>query len=75
MPNADVALYRAYAQKRMLPTRRLEVQLAQVSLLIAKTMGGVTEAEISDFLFDPEDDTPPDPVQVFGFSPRNKKAT
>jgi hypothetical protein len=37
-------------------------------------MGGAQDAELSDFLFDPVDETPPTPdevAQAFEFRPRN----
>ncbi len=66
--------WQQYAARRMLPTRRLEFYLAQIALLIAKTMGNQPETTLADFLFDPdaspEDD---DMEEAFGFSPRNRK--
>lgn len=38
----------------MLPQRRLELLLAQVSLVLAKIMGGDKTSTLSDFLFDPK---------------------
>jgi hypothetical protein len=43
-----------YAERRMLPMRRIELLLAQVSLVVAKAMGGVKDASLEDFLFDPD---------------------
>lgn len=51
MPEADFLLYAAYAAKRMLPSRRLEVYLAQLTAVFAQTNGG--QAKTSDFLLDP----------------------
>lgn len=66
-----------YAARRMLPTRRLEMYLAQIAFLIARTMGNASEMTMTDFLFDPvsSEDVAVDDVdamrQAFGFSPRN----
>lgn len=43
-----------YAERRMLPMRRIELLLAQIALAVAKAMGGATDATLEDFLFDPE---------------------
>ena len=48
-----MALYQAYTIKRGFPGRRVELLLAQVSQLIAQTMGGAKNTKLSDFLFDP----------------------
>lgn len=49
----DLALYQAYTIKRGFPGRRIELLIAQISQLIAKTMGGAKNTKLSDFLFDP----------------------
>jgi len=64
-----------YARKRMLPTRRLELYLAQIAHVAARTAGA--DVSLSDFLFDPK---PPEPTAVdieevrkaFGFNPRSR---
>lgn len=53
MSERELRQWSGYASKRMLPQRRLEVQLAQIALLIAQTMGGAEGVTIKDFLFDP----------------------
>lgn len=72
IPERDFLLLQHYAAKRMLPMRRLELHLAQLSLLVA-TAHGAKDKTLSDFLFDPVDDTPVDDldaaVDFFGFSP------
>lgn len=69
--------WQVYAARRMLPTRRFEMYLAQIAFLIARTMGSASEMTMSDFLFDPSEDEPVDDEeavkQAFGFSPRNRK--
>jgi hypothetical protein len=76
----DLALYQAYTIKRGFPGRRVELLLAQVSHLIAKTMGGAKNTKLSDFLFDPLPDNEPqkemtvDEIRAMhGFNPRKKK--
>jgi len=70
--------WQAYAARRMLPQRRLELYLAQIALLIATTMGGAKNKKLSDFLFDPVDPgsdepTAEDEAAFFDFKPRNRK--
>lgn len=71
--------WQQYAARKMLPTRRLEFYLAQIALLIVRTMGNNQEATLGDYLFDP-DDAPGDPddeldaaKEAFDFAPRNRK--
>jgi hypothetical protein len=53
--------WQTYAHRRLLPSRRLEFYLAQIALLIAKTMGGATKATLMDFLIQPaRNSEPPD---------------
>lgn len=72
--------YRHYAARRMLPWQRLETHLAQISMLIAKTMGkGAEKMKLSDFLFQSEQRadamSPRDAARAaIGFKPRPKKA-
>jgi hypothetical protein len=54
MTERELGQWRAYAAKRMLPMRRVELYLAQIALLVVKTMGGQADAKLSDYLFDPE---------------------
>jgi len=53
MPLADLALYQNYAARRRWPGRRLELLLAQVSMVLARVNGN--DASLQDFLFDPVD--------------------
>lgn len=68
--------WQRYAERRMLPTRRMEFYLAQIALLIARTMGNKQEATLADFLFDPDAESSEDDLEAakeaFDFSPRNK---
>ncbi len=70
-----------YARRHALPYRRLELMLAQMSLVIAKTMGGAKNAKVSDFMLqDHDDELPPNVTRLeaarmaFAFNPRRKKA-
>jgi len=66
-----------YARRKMLPSRRVELYLAQIARYIAQTMGGA-DAPLSAFLFDPQPDAP-DEVDLdemkkaFGFNPQRKQ--
>lgn len=69
-------MYQHYAAKRLLPARRNELHLAQISMLIAKTMGGAKDVGLADFLFEemPIDEiAEADVASFFGFDPVNKK--
>jgi hypothetical protein len=76
----DLALYQKFTAKRGFPGRRIELLLAQVSQLIAQTMGGAKNTKLSDFLFDPApaiDDATSMTVEeirsLHGFKPRKRK--
>lgn len=43
-----------YAERKMLPQRRIELYLAQIAYLIACTMGGAENVTLADYLFDPK---------------------
>lgn len=53
MTEDELQRWGQYVQRRMLPWRRVELLLAQVALVVAKTMGGAKDATLEDFLFDP----------------------
>lgn len=53
MTERELQRWALYQSRRMLPMRRLELQLAQVSLVVARALGGNTTATLQDFLFDP----------------------
>lgn len=72
-----------YSAYKGLPARRNDWHLAQISLITAKTFGGMKNVTLVDFLLDPP--APPtieDPeneeehleaaIIAFGFSPRKK---
>jgi hypothetical protein len=64
----------------MLPSRRIELYLAQISLQVAK-LAGVQNVSLEDFMFDPVDihgddgdePTAEEEAEFFGFKPRNLK--
>ena len=79
MTEAEFGEWQSYAARRMLPMRRVEMYLAQIAMLIAKTMGGHKSSDLRDFMFeavDPAEDEPDDLVaearDFFGFSPLNE---
>lgn len=56
----------------MLPSRRVELYLAQIALVVAKT-AGAKDVDLRDFLFDPDEELTTDDVhEFFDFKPRNK---
>jgi hypothetical protein len=76
----EMLQWQAYARRRLLPSRRVEFYLAQIALLIARTMGGATKATLADFLLaPPREELPADfdedahleqMVDAFQFKPR-----
>jgi hypothetical protein len=78
MPEREFNDWQRYAARRMLPQRRIEMYLAQIAMLIAKTNGGASGKGLDDFMLDPPPDDPDEPeddlaaaVEFFGFRPRN----
>jgi hypothetical protein len=76
----DLALYQQYTSKRGFPGRKVELLLAQVSQIMAQTMGGAKNTKLSDFLFDPAPEleepkemTVEEIRALHGFKPRKKK--
>jgi len=75
MTDVEFNLWVKYANRRMLPWRRMELYLAQLTATVSKMMGN-NEVNISDYLFDPVDDDQAaevDAVAFFAFNPRKKK--
>lgn len=77
MTERELREWQAYAARRMLPQRRIELYLAQIALVVAKASGGAKDAALADFLFDPEDEAPESGAdaleqakEFFGFAPR-----
>lgn len=56
MPVSEFSRWNLYAQRNLLPWRRIQLQLALIAMIIAQSMGGATDAKIEDYLFDPSDD-------------------
>ena len=53
MTETELRAWQAYAARRMLPGRRLEMYLAQLAQLIHACMGGAKDKPLSAYLFDP----------------------
>lgn len=75
MPEREFVRWQRYARRRMLPQRRIELYLAQIALLIARTMGG-SDADLSDFLFDPKPEAEQIDIEAmrkaFGYKPSKR---
>jgi hypothetical protein len=69
LPYNEFVLYDLFAQKRMLPTVRHEMHLAQMALQINRLAGG--DAEFRDFLFQPKEEIE-ELKEFFEFKPRAK---
>lgn len=81
MPEAELQRWAIFARRNALPFRRLELMLAQLTTIVAKT-AGAKNVKVSDFMLkEPEDDELPANVtrlevarKAFGFAPRGRKA-
>ena len=80
MPEREFVRWMGYAARKGLPSRRVELYLAQIAWLIAQTMGGAKESTLADFLFDEATDDADEEVDeleaakaAFDFKPRNQK--
>lgn len=67
--------YEHFAAKWMLPTRRLQMQIASVAQTIMQANGATVG--LSEFLFDPvgtvaDEASPEEAAQFFAFNPRRK---
>jgi hypothetical protein len=79
IPLSDLVIYQRYTSRRMFPSRRFELLLAQVSMVLAQ-VNGSKEARLAQFLFDPpeqpdDEGAPPDPDAVaaaMNFRPRKR---
>jgi hypothetical protein len=76
LTNRSFRRYQHYAARHMLPTRRIQMQIAQLTMWSALAAG--KEGSISDYLFEPRDEEPQeaDPEQArafFGFNPVQKR--
>lgn len=74
MTEAELVRWHTFAARNQLPTRRIELMLAQVCALIARTMGGVKTAKVADFLPQPMVETTDLEAakRAFKFNPRPK---
>jgi len=81
LPERHFRRYQAHAARWMLPTRRLQFQLAKIAMLLDRQAGHPegTEFRLGDYLFDPPDDEPDDAEALaqaardaVGFKPINK---
>lgn len=72
---SDFALLQEYADHKCLPHQRTELMLAQLTALVARTMGGDNTAKAQDYLIyrrETVDQPEPDAEEVaayFGFNP------
>jgi hypothetical protein len=79
MSESEFFDWQLYAQKRMLPQRRLELYLAQIAMMVAVHAGRMANAKLADFMFDPQPATDQDDGEAsveeaaafFGFKPIN----
>lgn len=83
MTEAELQRWGLYARRHAFPFRRLELMLAQLSMIVARTMGGAKNAKVDDFMLrapDYPDDLPDNVTRIelarkaFGFAPRKRKA-
>ena len=77
MTEAEFGKWALYSQRHSLPFARMELMLGQVCMLIARTMGGVKNATVADFIPSPpkEDDNVSQieaMKRAFNFRPRPK---
>jgi hypothetical protein len=80
MTEAELIGWGRMARRRGLPLQRIELLLAQLTLVVAKTMGGAKNVRVDDFMLKEPEELPANvtPIDVarraFGFNPRRKKA-
>ena len=79
MTEAELQEWGRLASRRGLPWQRIELLLAQLAMVVAKTMGGAKNVRVDDFMLK-EPEVLPDNVthidiarKAFGFNPRRKK--
>ena len=78
MPLEDLRAYQKFTARRKFPGRRLELLLAQVSMVLAQVHGN-KDARLVNFLFDPPPDEEPDDepdadavASALNFTPRQR---
>lgn len=81
MTEAELHRWARYAASHALPFKRLEIMLAQLASLIARTMGGAKSVTANDFMLkQPEDELPTNVTRIeaarkaFNFRPNKIKA-
>lgn len=81
MTEDELQRWTLYARRHSFPFRRIELLLAQLTLVVARSMGGAKNAKVQDFMLqEPEDELPSNVTRIeaarkaFGFAPRNRKA-
>lgn len=77
LTNRSFMRYQHHAARWMLPSRRLQLQLAQTALWSALA-AGAKDLSLEDFIFDPVDEIEPEQqvevaAEFFGFKPRPKR--
>lgn len=80
MTEEELHRWARYAARNALPFKRLEIMLAQLSAIIAKTMGGAKNVTANDFMLHAPEDALPNNVtrievarRAFNFKPRKIK--
>lgn len=77
LPESEFRDWQRYAARRMLPSRRIELYLAQIAMQVA-LLHGVQNVDLSDFMFDPidvdgeDEPTAEEEAAFFDFKPRNR---
>ncbi len=77
LPESEFRDWQRYAARRMLPSRRVELYLAQIAMWVARS-AGARDVDLADFMFDPvgadgEDEaTAEEEAAFFDFKPRNR---
>jgi len=80
MLESELNQWANYARRTPLPFKRMEIMLAQVCLVMAKTMGGAKQVGVTDFMLAIPEDMPANVTRIeaarkaFGFNPRKPKA-
>jgi hypothetical protein len=83
MTEREFRAWGRYAERWGLPARRIEMYLAQIAWVVARTMGGAQEVALRDFLFEPQEPPTEEEEEVedsaeearrdFQFNPRMRK--
>lgn len=80
MTEAELHDWNRLSRRRGLPWQRIELLLAQLTLVIARSMGGAKNAKVADFMLTEVEEIPDNvtPIErarlAFGFNPRKRKA-